>query len=221
MSIDNQKNLIPLSFTPVVEGHHTDRKYRLFGYAYYAYLSFKLSNLRYEFITRNFTYLKYFKFPAKYDYKSFQQYIKEIHSASLNNNLFKMKNTIIPMYVLFDLIYRNNKYSRDKTSTQILLYNVDLLLFHTIATYLLPGAFYRYFALNIPNFLVSKMIYPYKWFVLGTTWSILLYTTPYLARNIDKFTDLVLNGTYRKLTSTNTRIVEPEILEKIKKVKIA
>lgn len=157
-------------------GHNEDRKYRLFAYLVPGFYMFN--------IIRFHNYLK------------FSHIGKYVNYRQVTRSFLKKVSLVYPLYLITDFTYRNTSKKELNTKRKI-LYNIDLTLWHSIVTFLLP-ALYSYYITN----LVCK--YSIKFFngrfkhLFGVSLIMIALTRFAIGVN-DSIGDLILNLTYRPL----------------------
>jgi hypothetical protein len=163
-------------------GQNTESSYRLLGFLPLLCKGYEQSKLASTLYSR-------YRYPA-------DSTLRLIPFSPITNSAKKLFERTVPVYIVFDIIYRNCKFNNNKSNEYKLYYTLDLLIYHSVATFTLPYMFFGLFTKNIvprcsiltrrriPLIFISTLIY--------------FGFTALLIKGTDILSDALLDVTYRK-----------------------
>jgi hypothetical protein len=164
------------------EGHNTEQSYRYLGLL-------PILCFGWEFSKANAVLLSRFRYPGS-------GAMRLVPYHPLGEATYKFFYKTLPFYVAFDVIYRNLKYNKNKSNEYKLKYTMDLLLFHSVATYILPYLLIGRFTKSLPRItgLICRRRIPGQILMFMGYAGIL----GFVVKGSDIVTDYLLDKTFRK-----------------------
>lgn len=178
----NNQNKIEKFIPPLYEGQNTEMRYRYLGFL-------PAMAIGYELIKSRVTLLSRYKYPGG-------GLTRKIPYHPLSPKTLQFFIYTVPAYLLFDLIYRNNKYMKNATTSEKLGYTADLALFHLLATIYLPYKIVHCSALSLPMILshITRSRIP----LMAISTAAFIWLGLYQVKAIDILIDMLLDSTFRK-----------------------
>jgi hypothetical protein len=116
-------------YEPVIyEGHNSDMSFRVLGFC-----NLFLAGIQ-QALDAGYNYSRY-----RYSCVNGNRLMTR---HRISSESYKFFSRSVKYYVIFDLVFKNSKNNTGKSSEYIKWYTCDLLLFHSISTFILPYIFF-------------------------------------------------------------------------------
>lgn len=180
--MNTMKEKIEKYYPHLYEGHNTEQSYRYLGFL-------PILSHGWDFSKYHSLLYSRFRYPRSEGFR-----LVPYHPTPKATHSFFAKT--VPMYVVFDVIYRNLKFNNDKPMEYKLKYTLDLILFHSVATFILPYLLIRRFTKYVPKItsLICRRRIPGQILIFIGYFAVL----GFVVKGSDIVTDYLLDQTYRK-----------------------